>query len=145
MSSVPRRLLTAAVRDRVDAIANLTVYLREVAPNPPTISADDLRVLPYAVIYPSPGVPVDSRFCGDRARLSWTVQVTCVAGDNEAIDPVVDAVTAQLEGWRPVLPEPHDALRIGKLRLLNDPGPSRRDDDVAPARFYVPLIYGLAI
>ena len=94
------------------------------------------------MVYPSPGAPSgDTRLDGSTAGDTVTFQLTCVAGDEYALDPVLDAVKARFDDWRPVLPDPYDGQPIGRSRLLNDPGPSRRDDNESPPRFWVPLIY----
>lgn len=146
MAAVPRRVLVEAYLARAAEIANVTVYLRQVATEPPTIGPDDLRVKPYVVLYPSPGVPgPDERLGGDRVGLADTLQITCAAGEEKALDLLVDAVSAKYEEWRPVLPSPYEQLQLGRCRQLNDPGPTRRDDEERPARFWTPLVYGLVV
>lgn len=152
MAAVPRRILTQVIAAR-QAIPNTTAYVRVVgrlldgtSVPPPTIGPNDLRVKPYTVLHPSPGITgPDERLGGDRVGLAETFQLTCVTGDEDALDPLVDAVTARFDEWRPVLPAPYNTMPIGRCRLLNDPGSSRRDDDVKPSRFWVPLIYGLVV
>lgn len=152
-AAVPRRILVAALEARA-TIPNVTTYVRKVGlvlgeddpVPPPTISADDLRVRPYLVIYPSPGGPgSDERLGGDIVDLATTFQLTCATGDESAIDPFVDIVTDLFDEWRPVLPAPYENVILGRCRLLNDPGPARRDDDESPSRFWTPLIYGLLV
>jgi hypothetical protein len=145
MAAVPRRVLVDALAARA-TIPNVTVYKRLVAPAPPTISANDLRVKPYVVLHPSAGVTgPDERLGGDRVGLAETFQLSCVAGEEKALDLLVDAITARFDEWRPALAAPYDVVVLGRCRMLNDPGPSRRDDDVAPPRFWTPLIYGLVV
>jgi hypothetical protein len=141
--TVPRRLLVTAVNDRLDTIPNLTVYLRTVDPEPPTISDTDQRVRPYVVQHPSPGMTDDVRLGGTRNGLTWTTQLTVVAGTPDALEPVVDAITTRLDNWRPTFTGEHANTIVGRLHLLNDPGPSRRDDNESPARYWTPLIYQL--
>ena len=155
-SRLPRGLLTRTLVARLEEIQHLTVYLRRVGfvldaaaeIPPPTISPDDMRVRPYAVIYPSPGSDgPDERLDQTLTGIVWRPQVTLVAGDETALDLVVDAVTQRLDSWRPTFSAPHDDIEVGRLRKPPgfDPGPSRRDDDIAPARYWTPLQYVLPV
>lgn len=155
-SNVPRRIITAALVARLDEISNVTVYLRRVGfvlgstvtVPPPTVSPIDQRVRPYVVVHPSPGMNgPDSRLDDSSSGRVYGPQITCVVGDETALDVLVDAVTAKLDGWRPALASPHDMAEIGRFRPLAgfDPGPGSRDDDVTPARFWTPLQYRLPV
>lgn len=152
-AGVPLSVWVPAIVERA-TIANVTTYLREVGRvagvdqdvPPPTISDDDLRVRPYIVVYPSPGGPSgDVRFDGSTVGKSGSFQLTCVVGDESALDVLLDVVLARFDDWRPVLPAPYDGLPIGRCRLISDVGPSRRDDAETPTRFWVPLIYSNTI
>lgn len=142
-ATVPRRLLVAAVDNRLHSISNLAVYLRTVDPKPPTISDTDQRVRPYVVQHPAPGMTDDIRLGGTRNGLTWTTQLTVVAGTPDALDVVVDAITDRIDNWRPKFSGDHTNTLVGRLHLLNDPGPTRRDDNESPARYWTPLIYQL--
>jgi len=159
-SAIPRRVVTDALVTRLETIPNLTVYLRRVgfvrgvtdAPGgqevpPPTVSVTDRRVRPYVVVYPTAGMNAHPRLDYAVPGLVWDVQLTCVAGDESAIDPVVDLVTGCLDGWRPVFPGPYDQVVNGPFAAVPgyDPGPVRRDDDVTPARFWTPLEYRVVL
>jgi len=151
MAAVPRRVIVEVLAARA-VIPNVTTYVRKVGTlangqtlNPPTISSNDLRVKPYIVLYPSPGIPgPDERLGGDRVGLGETFQLSCVVGEEKAIDLLIDAVTSRFDEWRPVLPAPYDTLPIGRTRLLNDVMP-RPDEDEKPPRYWVPLVYGLVV
>lgn len=142
MGAIPLKTMVAAIKTQA-TIPNVTTYLRQPAPAPPTINADDLRVKPYLVIHPSPGGPSeDARLGGEVVGKNFSFQLTCAVGDETALEVLIDAVTSRFDEWHPVLPSPYDVLPIGRFRLLNDVGPSRRDQDIKPPRFWVPLIYG---
>lgn len=153
MAGVPLRVLEQVVDARLKEIANVTVYLRQVGhvlgspsvTDPPTISADDLRVRPYVVQHPSPGSRgTDQRLAGMVVDRRWSTQLTCVVGDAEALGPLVDAVEGKFNEWRPVLPAPYNVTVMPSWFTRSfDPGPSQKDDDITPSRFYVPLIYDL--
>lgn len=153
---IPRRVLSTALVARLDEIANATVYLRRVGfvlgqtgeVPPPTVSSTDKRVRPYIVVHPSAGYTgPDRRLDASTAGRVYTPQITCVAGDETALEPLLDAVAAKLDDWRPTLPEPHTNADLGRFRPLvgYDPGPASRDDDVTPARFWTPLLYRLPV
>lgn len=145
MAAVPRRVLVEALAARA-AITNVTVYVRQVAASPPTVSTEDLRVKPYVVLYPSAGVAgPDTRLGGDRVGLAESFQITCVAGEEKALDLLTEAVANRFEEWRPTLAAPYDTVVLGRARQLNDSGPNQRDDDVKPPRFWTPLVYGLLV
>lgn len=154
MAVLPRRVLEARVDARLKEIANLTVYLRRVGhvigtPDdvpPPTVSENDLRVRPYVVQHPSPGRAwPNRRLVGYETGIGWTTQLTCVTGDEEGLGPLVDAVSARFDNWLPTFAAPHADKPARRFRLLNDPGPSQRDEDVRPPRYWVPLIYQLPV
>jgi hypothetical protein len=77
--------------------------------------------------------------------LATTFQLTCVGGEEKAVDLLVDAITAKFDEWRPVLAPPNDTTVLGRCRMLNDPGPSRLDEEERPPRFWTPLVYGLVV
>ena len=143
-----RRQVVAAVDTRLREIPNLQVYLRRVGyvlgedvDRPPAkISPTDQRVRPYVTQHPSVGSPLEERLGGHQNGLLWSAQITCVVGDETALEPLVDAVTARLDMWRPF-----DGLGRLRVPVGFDPGPSRRDDDESPSRYWVPLQYQLAL
>ena len=145
MAAVPRRVLVEVLFARLE-LPNVSHFLRQIDEELPTIGENDLRVKPYTVLYPSAGAGgYDQRLGGDLVGLSTSFQITCGAGEEKAVDLLVDAVTGRFDEWRPTLPDPYDDHPIGRCRLLNDPGPARRDDDESPARFWTPLVYGLHV
>lgn len=155
-SGLPRRVVTSALIARLNEVGNVTVYLRRVGyvlgsvveVPPPTVSDTDRRVRPYVVVHPSPGTPgPDQRLDSSSVGRVYGPQITCVVGDEVALDVLVDAVTDRLDGWRPVFAAPYASVDVGRFRSLRgfDPGPGRRDDDVTPARFWTPLQYRLPV
>lgn len=156
MAAIPRRVLEQLVETRLQEIDGLTVYRRRVGyvhgqqadvPPPVITPGYDLRVRPYVVQYPSAGMtgPFE-RLDWTRKGLEWTTQLTCVVGDETALNVLVDHVTSRLDEWRPVLPAEYAAIaHTGRFRMLNDPGPGRRDDSESPARYWTPLVYSLLI
>lgn len=145
---ISRVTLTHAVDTRLTGITYLSAVYPGEVPDKPTIAGGndpdpDGRVAPYAVVYPSPGArSTDARDAADTDRsLDWLVQVTVAAGYRDDLLAALDDVTAALDGWAPVI----DGISCNALRAPAgyDPGPVRRDDDVDPPRFYVPLQYRL--
>lgn len=91
----------------------------------------------YVVLYFAPGQSVSESLADVRTDYMVVFQVTCVAPDEERCLWVADKARAALHGplavagrlaWRP--------------EELGGP-PPRRDDDVSPALFYVPIQYQL--
>lgn len=97
---------------------------------------DDGRVHAYAVYYPSPGRSHSRRHGAARSNLDWSFQVTCAGGDRTRALWCVTQVRNALAG-----------ARVGGNRITEgfDPGPLRRDDDVKPPRFYLPLQFSLRL
>lgn len=121
-----------AVWPILDAIANVNAYDAEVPKTPPR--DEDGRVHAYAVLYASPGLLFSTDLTGNQSALLGSFQVTCVGGDTTRALWCVDkvrtamATTVTLDG------------RAYPIRAREeDPGPVRRDDDVNPARFWVPV------
>jgi hypothetical protein len=126
--------LADATEARLRTIPGPAGYRGQVSPTPPTISADDLRVLPYWVLWAGAGAPADERFGGDRGGNDWSFQVTCVAGVEDHLPQLVDDVIGILSGWRPF-------AETGRCwpPLGYDPGPPRPDNGKTPVRYVVPL------
>lgn len=149
MNRLGRRILGDAVMARLGTIANLSTYRGEVPATPPTISTDDLRVKPYAVFYPTGGLPgFDPRLGGDSNGLSWKFQITCVSGRESDVEQLVDVVANKFELWT-LVPNldvmPADLRFIGRCRQINDPPPAQRDDAPTPARFWSALLYEIPL
>jgi len=154
MAAIPRRVIENKVDARLKEISNLTVYLRRVghvvgSPNdvePPTVNSADLRVRPYVVQHPSAGRPGNrNRLSGRRNGLIWTTQLTCVVGDESALAPLVELVASKMESWRPVFASPYDTVTVRPFLQINEPGPSMRDEDERPPRYWTPLIFSASI
>ena len=145
--------MTASIRELaddvwtlLDGIPNVNSFRGE--PTIPTYNSGDpdthrfwdpdARVHGYLVAYFGLGRSFSSRVSDDANMLTWSFQVTCVGGDDNRCLWVIDKVRATLTGLR---------LRptTGKLYEVTDPGPMRRDDDAAPPRFYLPLVFALNV
>lgn len=133
---VTRVELADLTEARLRTLAGPAGYRGMVPTTPPTISADDLRVLPYWVLWAGTGAGADARLGGDRGGNDWSFQVTCVAGVEDHLPQLVDDVTYLLSGWRPVN-EPN----VGRCwpPLGYDPGSPRPDLGKTPVRYVVPL------
>jgi hypothetical protein len=149
MTGISRRLLTNAIFDRLDTLLiGVTIYKGEVPEAPPLIQLPggpdpSGRVAPYIVLYPSPGRPYDEEAdLGDsNVDLDWQFQATVAAGYIDDLNETVASADDLLFRWSPVVA----GAVVGRLRppLGFDPGPTRRDKDFTPNRFFVPLLYQL--
>lgn len=133
--------LADLVELRLKDIANASHYRSEIPETPPTISATDLRVLAYTVFWPGAGGPGGEEALGGgrQTDVDWTFLVTCAAGLSNLVDPLVDLVLAQLDGWEPAI----DGLSVGTCGLDFDPGPVIPDPGRTPTRYYVQLPFRL--
>lgn len=135
MTAVDVADLADPVWDRLDAIANVNAFDGEV--DAPPLDGDG-RVHAYAVYYPGPGWAHALLACGGTDSLDWSFQVTCAGGDRTRVLWCIQQVRGALSGSR---------ISVGGQQLTisetGDPGPIRRDDDVSPPRFYVPLQFAL--
>ena len=123
--SVSRKALADATVARAQALGGLTVFKGEVV-DPPLIQTGGVpdpsgRIAPYVVLYFGAGSPD--------------------AGYEDDCLNAIDRVHAQFFRWAPTVA----GLIVGRLRppLGFDPGTVRRDDDVNPPRFYLPLLFTL--
>jgi hypothetical protein len=131
------RSLSDIVWALLDGIAGVNAFDGEVT-DPPLDT--DGRVHAYAVYYPDPAHARSNRAGGTPNTLDWGCQVTCVGGDRTRALWCVDKVRAALTGRRVTI----DGRR-GVLAEVGNPGPIRRDTDVSPVRFYVPLEFHTSI
>lgn len=113
------------------AIPTVTGYDADVPSTPPAETTTG-RVYPYAVLWPSPGGEGPEPSVADLAGLDWTCQVTVAAGDVGWCLQAVGLVRTALD--RAVL-APGVVLRDETSPLQK----VRRDPDVSPPRWYVPL------
>jgi hypothetical protein len=138
--------VTVAVRTLADqvwalqqAITNVNHYRGNVASNPPL--DPDGKVHAYAVLYAGAGRAFGGRMVAAPGQTDWTFQVTCVGGDDNRALWCVDKIRAALTG----APLAVSGTSAGRIRELTNPGPVRRDDDVSPPRYYLPLLFGVHV
>jgi hypothetical protein len=148
---ISRRVLLARTFDRLQLLPGtptVTVYKGEVPAEPPPIIVNGQpdssgRVAPYAVLYVLGGSPnVEPDLADSNDDLATGIQVTVAAGYEEDALHAVDRVHAHLFRW---IPDLGPDVMSDRLRPPTgfDPGPVRRDDQVRPPRFYLPLLYTL--
>lgn len=141
VDDIQLRLITEQLLTRLRTLTAVEVYDAEVPAHPPALAGDDEgRVGPYVVAYPSAGTPTSETDLADSSDdLVYTFQLTCAAGYRADCEYLIDRVRPLMRSWAPVL----DGVNFGLVRppVGYDPGPIRRDQDVTPPRFYVPLQY----
>lgn len=141
-AATPVASLADPVWTLIDAVANVNTYDGEIVdsegvPIDPPLD-DDERVHAYAVYYPGAGFAHAQLACGGTDSLDWTFQVTCVGGDRTRALWCVNKIRAALTGQR------IDINGQGLvIREQGDPGFLRRDDQVSPRRFYLPISFSL--
>ncbi len=104
-------------------------------PIDPPVDGDG-RVHPYFVAYFGGGRASSLRVAGSRDKTVWSVQVSCVGGDDNRCLWCVDQVRAALTGLR---------VAGGILVETVEPGPPTRSDNVLPPRYWTPLLYRLNV
>ena len=123
----------------LDAITNINTFRGKVD-NPPL--DPDGTVHAYAVLYESPGRRTGSRLGSTRDRLDAGFQVTCVGGDTVRCLWCIDKVVTALTGTLLTIPG-----RANPRRIVEDESNASRyvipDEDVSPARFFVPLLFNI--
>lgn len=136
--------LADIVWDLLDGIAQVNAYDGEFVDangqpvDPP--KDDDGRVHAYAVFYPSPGWAHSILLCADLDSLDWSFQVTCTGGDRARALRCIQRVRDALSDTWITDPDSGQELQINEA---GNPGSLRRDDNVSPARFYLPLQFTL--
>lgn len=118
-------------------VPNLKLYDGEIPQGDPPPLDTDNRVKPYAVLYLATGLAVRTSLSGssdDYIDLSF--QMTCVGGDQWRCLWAVDTVLTALLDRRLAVP----GQTPTRIRQDGSAGPVRRDDQVSPPRFYVPLL-----
>jgi hypothetical protein len=103
-------------------------------PATPPMEEDGL-ISPYACLWTMPGLQITTSFDGDQDSLLGDFQITCVAGDDRRLLPVIDAVRAAVPG--PVTLG--DATRRIRANDGVSQQPIRTDAAVWPPRRYVAL------
>lgn len=141
--AVSRKTLADLVEVRLQTIANAAYYRAEIPQTPPTISTDDLRVLAYTVLWPSPGAPGDeeAQSGGAQDDLEWRFAVSCVSGLPAQLDVLIDLVDGLFRGWEPIIA----GLSVGTCEQDFDPGVPRPDESFTPTRFYLQMPYVLHV
>lgn len=99
----------------------------------------DAKAHPYAAFYASPGNLSGSTLCETPNELLWSFQVTAAAGDPARARRAIARVRRQITGHLLLV----DGDPVGLIRETPgyDPGPLRKDDTVAPARWFSPLLF----
>ncbi len=132
--SVTRKQLGDLVQVQLKPIPNVGFYRGEIPATPPLL-ADTDRVGPYVVLWTGTGaedpqerslddVPMDD--------IDYRFTVSCVAGLEQLVDPLVDLVLERLHGWWPEVP----GASTDVCRLEADAGPSRPGTGFTPPRYY---------
>jgi hypothetical protein len=130
--------ISDAVEARLNTLTGVTVYRSEVATTPPTVANSGGRVAPYVVLYPAATTPTDDLDLADTTSdCSYAMQLTCVAGYSPDCEYLVDRVQALIFRWAPTVA----GVAFASFRppVGYQSGPVRRDQDVSPPRFWVPL------
>jgi hypothetical protein len=143
VASPEQRPITDAVLARLVSVVGLvqgsTLFDAE-APEPPPTAVDTGRTVPYVIAYPFGGTPGPDPNVGDTITdLTYTIQLTCVAGFRADLEHLVFVVDGALNRWVPVV----SGLTFGAFRPPPgySPGPIQRDQSVLPPRFWLPLQY----
>ena len=149
-------LVTDVILARLRLLEGVSVYDSGVdTPLPISTDADGApdplgRVGKYVVLYPGGTLGVGSDEEADAAdahvdRL-WTGSLVCSSGWRRDTQALVDDVHDLLYRWVPTIPE-HPELRCGRMKPPPgyNPGDMRRNDQVEPPRFWLPLQWRLPI
>lgn len=140
---VPLADLVAAAKAQLATIGNCSHYEAMIPETPPTVSDEDLRVLAYTVLWPTPGAPGDeqAQAGGAQVDVEWRFMITCAAGLTDLAYDLIDLVTDRFEGWEPVL----NGLSVGTCSQDFDPGPLVPGTGFMPVRYYLQLPYVLQV
>jgi hypothetical protein len=144
-------ILSAKVLERLAAdnspVARLNVYDgvpgdKDWAGNTVAVDDTDGRAHPGASFYASAGnAAATSLGARHHDSLVWTFQVTAFGGDPVRGRRAITRVRARLSGAKLVVP---GVVTAGVAEVEGyDPGPLREDRDVAPSRWYLPLLFQL--
>lgn len=133
--------LATAVVDQLRA-GNTDSSRLDVFDGEPTAAMDkDGRAHPYAAVYAGAGNLSGDALAGAQTELDWPFQVTCAGGDPDRARRAITRVRARLVGHELTV----DGLTVG--RIVEDPsvqpGPLRIDREVAPPRWYTPMMFRL--
>jgi len=141
--AISRTALVHATWERLE-IPNVTRYLIDVDPPPPLLdpaNPNDPRVGHYIVLHPGGGAPTEDRNqADDVVEHDWTCQLNVVTGDQNKLAPLLDVVTGLMQGWQPL-----DRADCGRFDQIGDLGTGLKDKNQTPPRFWLPLIYRVAI
>lgn len=122
------------LRTDLGASMRLDVFDGEVK----AVADGDGRARPYAALYASAGNLHALALSDTQNALDWPFQVTAAGGDPTRARRAIHRVRARLSGA-----ELDVAGRT--VRVIEEPtyqpGPVREDKDVAPSRWYTPLLF----
>lgn len=162
MANISRKALSDAIAARAVGVTSATGYLGQISAknglpgvvdtpaDPPTKTADDLRVKPYFVLFPGAGEPGIEDSVGGSADtfvdLDWPIAITAAAGDITDLLALVDRIHNRFFRWSPGLlqtPTSGDFL-TGHLSVPAGYRPGvLTDRNVTPNRLYVPMLFEL--
>lgn len=127
--------LHQALAARLKTLSSITVYEDGDVPSRPPADAQG-RVFPYAVLWPASGAPAGESSVAGQGGLDWHTQVTVAAGDLDWLLQASQAVRQALVGH----------VLVAGVGPLVDETPAtlfaRRDPDVSPIRWFVPVLLG---
>jgi hypothetical protein len=158
VATISRRALAGAVASRAVGVTNATGYLGQIGAmnglptvvntpaDPPTKTADDLRVKPYFILFPGAGEPGTEESAAGSADtfvdLDWPIQITAAAGDIDDLLGLVDRIHNRFFRWSPG--KLGTDVFTGHLRVPPSYRPGvLTDKTVTPYRLYVPLLFQL--
>ena len=141
--AVSRAVMAELAKARLKQIENASHFVGQIPQTPPTVSAEDLRVLPYDVLWFGAGAPGDEQALAggvqDDTTLRW--MITAASGDPDWTLKLVDLIDALFNGWEPVIA----GASVGTCVQDFDPGPIVPGTGFSPTRYYLQLPYRLQV
>lgn len=132
--SVTRKQLSDLVWERLQGITAATHYRGEIPQTPPLIEGTD-RVAAYTVMWAGTGAEDPTERALDDTPMDdidYRFTLSCAAGLEQLVDPLVDLVIARFHGWWPDLAD----ATTTTCRLEYDAGASRPGTGFTPPRYY---------
>lgn len=141
--TVSRAGVFEVVKARLGLIGNASHFVGEIPQTPPTVSADDLRVLPYDVLWPGAGAPGQEIALAGGALSDTTMRwmITAASGDPDWTLKLVDLIDGLFNGWEPVIA----GVSVGTCVQDFDPGPIVPGSGFSPTRYYLQMPYRLQV